>query len=545
MGEKSVQELLDIHSRGKTDAERWRHLYRDAYRLVQPARDQIDNPQRGQRKHDVVFDSTGVASSAKAANRLQDLMFPTGKKIVTPKPGPMFENAEAEVVNRISDELNVINDRWHAALWRSNFQTVVNEGIQDLLIGTMSMLFNEGPPWDPFHFTAVPQFQIMLQEGAWGTIATVSRETRLRPQVAKQQWPNSKIDPKQQGSGSGPAEGDGDKRVYIEITYPDDASVIIPDGELMGVPTRWYYTVIDVEANKKIFEKDKVIEVASPWIVGRWQKVAEETRGRGPILQALPDIRTANKVVELVLKSASLAITGIWTAVDDGVFNPNTSKFTPGSFIPVASNGGSRGPSIAPLLFPGNFDVSQLVLEDIRTQIQKALFDNQLPPMNSPVRTATEFVARLRDVQMDIGPAAGRLQKEVIEPLYLRGLHILRRKNMISIPDELQLDSQSISLDVVSPLAQRQALDEVQKLVQYIELVSFLGPEILQLKVKIEDIPQWLSQQMGIDPKLLRPAEGEEGQQNVLEVVGQIMAANQMGAQNGQAQTPAPAPVAA
>lgn len=536
MGEKSVKDLLDDHERGKTDNLRWRHLYRDAYRYTQPARDTVDNPQRGQRRFDIVFDSTGVKSAAKAANRLQDLLFPTGKNIVEPQPGPQFQGQDESVLQEIGKQLMDVNERWHAALWKSNFQQVINEGLQDILIGTTALLFNEGPPDDPFHFTAVPQFSINILEGPWGTISTVSREVRLRAEVAKKQWPTSNIDPSETGNAS---EGDGDKRTYVEITYPDDETAIVPPGELMPVPTQWWYTVIDVEKQQKIFPNDREIETASPWIVGRWQKVAEETRGRGPILQALPDIRTANKIVELVLKNASLAITGIWTVVDDGVFNPNTASFQSGSMIPVAANGGSRGPSIAPLEFPGNFDVSQLVLADQREQIKEALFDNNLPPVAGPVRTATEFVERLRSLQMDIGPAGGRIQKEIIDPLYLRGLHILRKKGLISIPRDLRLDSQTISLQVVSPIARRQSLDNIERIVQYIELLrTLVGPEILNLKVKTDAVPAELAKEFGIPADLMR---NMLEQQQVLEVVAQAVTSQQ---EQGIAPTQAPAAAA-
>lgn len=527
MGTKSVRELIQDHDRAKTDKERWRHLYRDAYRYTQPARDTIDNPQRGQRRFDIVFDSTGVKSTAKAAGRLQDLIFPTGKNIVEPRPGPQFNAQEADVVRQIGDQLSEANEKWHAALWRSNFQQVINEGIQDILIGTMSLLFNEGPNHDPFHFTAVPQFSICILEGPWGTISTVSREIRLRPSVAAKQWPTARIDPNAKGNAS---EGDGDRRAYVEITYPDEDSVLVAPGDMMGTPTRWFYTVIDIEEEKKVLD-DQPIDVASPWIVGRWQKVAEETRGRGPVLQALPDIRTANKVVELILKNASLAITGIWTAVDDGVFNPNTAQFQSGGFIPVASNGGTRGPSIAPLEFPGNFDISEIILADQREQIKEALFDNNLPPLAGPPRTATEFVERLRNLQVEIGPAAGRLQKEVMEPLYLRGLHILRRKGLISIPADLQLDSQTISLDVVSPINQRQALDNIAKVVQFLELVSFLGPEILHTKVATDEMPAFFADELGVNSKLLRSLGGQQG---VLDAVGRIIAGAQGATPNAE-----------
>ena len=86
-------------------------------------------------------------------------------------------------------------------------------------------------------------------------------------------------------------------------------------------------------------------------------------------MTALPDIKTANKVVELILKNASIAVTGIWLADDDGVLNPANIKLVPGSIIPKAV--GSSG--LTPLQAPGRFDVSHLVLEDLRARIRHAL----------------------------------------------------------------------------------------------------------------------------------------------------------------------------
>ena len=102
----------------------------------------------------------------------------------------------------------------------------------------------------------------------------------------------------------------------------------------------------------------------SPFISFRWLKGAGEIYGRSPVMSALPDIKTANKVVELILKNASIAVTGIWLADDDGVLNPANIRLVPGSIIPKAV--GSSG--LTPLQAPGRFDVSNLVLEDLRAQ---------------------------------------------------------------------------------------------------------------------------------------------------------------------------------
>ena len=89
-------------------------------------------------------------------------------------------------------------------------------------------------------------------------------------------------------------------------------------------------------------------------------------------MKALPDIKTANKVVELVLKNASIAVTGIWQADDDGVLNPATVELVPGTIIPKA--GGSSG--LTPLETPGRFDVSEIVLESLLGRTDLRAYDN-------------------------------------------------------------------------------------------------------------------------------------------------------------------------
>src|SRR3546814_7919284 len=128
----------------------------------------------------------------------------------------------------------------------------------------------------------------------------------------------------------------------------------------------------------------------TPCVNFRWLKAPGEVYGRSPVMKALPDIKTANKVVELILKNASIAVTGIWHADDDGVLNPATVRLVPGAIIPKAQ--GSAG--LTPLAAPGRFDVSQLVLDDLRARIRHALLVDRLGSVEAPRMTATEVHPR-------------------------------------------------------------------------------------------------------------------------------------------------------
>ena len=153
--------------------------------------------------------------------------------------------------------------------------------------------------------------------------------------------------------------------------------------------------------------------LSSPFINFRWSKAPGEKYGRSPVMKALPDIKTANKVVELVLKNASIAVTGIWQVDDDGVINPANIKLVPGTIIPKAV--GSAG--LTPLEAPGRFDVSELVLDQVRARIRRALLVDQLGQVDGPRMTATEVLERAAEMARLLGATYGRLQSELLTPL--------------------------------------------------------------------------------------------------------------------------------
>ncbi|HEY1096102.1 MAG TPA: portal protein, partial [Alphaproteobacteria bacterium] len=207
------------------------------------------------------------------------------------------------------------------------------------------------------------------------------------------------------------------------------------------------------------------------------------------------DIKTANKVVELILKNASIAVTGIWQADDDGVLNPANIKLTPGTIIPKAV--GSSG--LTPLKMPGSFDVSQLVLDDLRARIKQSLLADRLSSVNDKRMTATEILERSADAARLLGAVYGRLQGELLMPLVERALSILQRRGII--PSFL-LDGQEFSVDFISPLARAQNQADVQATLAWLNTAQQFGPAA----AATIDVPKtlaWLGQQLGVPPHLM------------------------------------------
>lgn len=283
------------------------------------------------------------------------------------------------------------------------------------------------------------------------------------------------------------AEGDPDLRVgVIEAVAPNRRGYV-------------YAAVLEAEGDGTVLAHSRF--EMSPFINFRWLKAPGEVYGRSPVMKALPDIKTANKVVELTLKNASIAVTGIWQADDDGVLNPANIRLVPGTIIPKAV--GSAG--LQPLAAPGRFDLSQLVLNDLRARIRTALLADKLGQPDNPRMTATEVLERASDMARVLGATYGRLQSELLTPLVMRAIHILRRRG--EIPD-LIVDGHLIDLQYNSPLARNQAQRDARNVLTWLTAVAGLGPAGQQA-IDAAGAARWLGRTFNIPSELMRPESAE------------------------------------
>jgi hypothetical protein len=249
----------------------------------------------------------------------------------------------------------------------------------------------------------------------------------------------------------------------------------------------------------------------SPFVTFRWTKGAGDVYGRSPVMTALPDVKTANKVVELVLQNASMAITGMWQADDDGVLNPHNIRLRPGAVIPKAP--GSAG--LTPLETPGRFDVSDLILDDLRARIRHTLLVDRLGPVKDARMTATEVLERSSESARLLGAVYGRLYAELIDPLVRRALAILARRG--EIPAAV-VDRRVVEPRHQGPLARAQARDDVQHVLSWIEQTQKLGGAAADT-VDVPAVARWLARTLGVPAELVRDGP------NVAETVADAAAA--------------------
>jgi nucleotide-binding universal stress UspA family protein len=253
-------------------------------------------------------------------------------------------------------------------------------------------------------------------------------------------------------------------------------------------------------------------------------KVAGEIYGRGPVITALPDIKTLNKTKELLLKNAALAISGVYTAADDGVINPATIRIVAGAIIPVARNGGPQGESLKALPRSGDFNVSQLVINDLQQNIKRILLDESLPPDNMSARSATEVVERMKELSQNLGSAFGRLINETMIPLVEKILQVMDDRGLIDMP--LRVNGLEVRVMPTSPLAMSQNMEEIQNIMQYAQIISGFGQEA-QFALKKGEAMDMIAEKLGVPAKLrYSPEERAMEMQKAAQMAQQFAAAN-------------------
>jgi hypothetical protein len=462
-------------------------LYRDAYEFALPQRQLYgywEGNSVGQKKMTRVFDSTAITSTQRFANRLQSGIFPPQRKWCRLEPGmdiPQDRKAQALAV------LDLYNEKMFAVLKQSNFDIAIGEFLLDLAVGTAGMLVLPGDDVQPINFIPVPMFLIAYEEGANGQVDKIYRRMRMKGEAITQQWMDAElpIEVKQRID-----QKPGDEVELLEAT--------IYDAERGD----WCYHVIDKTSKQEIVYRRMV---GNPWVISRYMKVAGEIYGRGPLLTALPDIKTLNKTLELLLKNASLAVAGVYTAADDGVLNPQTVKILPGAIIPVARNGGPQGESLRPLPRSGDFNVSQIVINDLRQNIKRVLLDESLPPDNMSARSATEVVERMKELAQNLGSAFGRLINETMVPLVGRILQVMDEKGLIDLP--LRVNGLEVKVSPVAPLAMAQNMEEINSIMQFMQIAATMGNEG-QLAIKTSDALDFIGDKLGV-PASVRTTAAE------------------------------------
>ena len=492
-----IDKLIARATKAFQERDQNRQLFEDCYEYMLPYRNTFNNQDKTHNRPTVQYDSTAMHAASNFVNTMQANFTPLFTRWAELKAGPGIDKKNRKKFNK---ELEKLTDIIFTYINASNFSTASAEMFFDWGIGTGSLWLHEGDENQPLNFVSSPMSQIGLSEGRFGTVDGRFREYKVKARLLEATWPNDDV--KLDDSLRDMKRDNPDQEVAVIETFTYDYDMFV-----------WRYKVIYEKSKHCLVEKEYKEDIC---FTPRWLKIPGHAMGIGPFVLAMADVKTLNKMKEYMLRNAALSVFGVYTVAGTGGFNPNTAKIAPNAFIPVERNGGPSGPSIQPLQRTGSFDIADYMLNDLKESIRKTMLDTRLPEQQATPATAFEIAERIKEFQQDIGSAYGRAMFEFVQPLFKRIISILERKGLIQLPEGFEIDNFFVQVQVVSPIAQTQAIEDVNKFIQAFQMSAGIKPELALLAYEIEKAPQWINEKTGAPAELLRDITPEEIKKSLL-----------------------------
>ena len=400
---------------------------------------------QGEARTEVLFDSTAITANNLLASSLHGTLTSPSLQWFHLKLRNDALNQERDVQLWLEDSARKMYDVFN----ETNFNTEVHELYLDLCsIGTGAIFVEEaakGFDVEGIHFNTLHISEFYIRENINGRVDTLYRRYKLTARQAVQEFGEDNL---------------GEKVLESLEKKPDKEFVFIHAVE----PTEDYERGSGETADTKlpfhschVCEEDQmVVRVGGynefPYLVPRWAKATGESFGRSPSFNALPDIKTLNKAVEIGLKAWAKAIDPPLLVTDDGVIG--RVRVTPGGLTVVRSDGAVR-----PLQVATNWQITDMKENQLRAAIRQAYYSDQLQLQSGPQMTATEVQVRYELMQRLLGPTLGRFQSEFLNPLIERVFGImLRAEALIPAPEIIQ--GQTVDVEYVGPLARSQRMEE-------------------------------------------------------------------------------------
>lgn len=507
---RTIENILTRYSKAKARQLQWESLLKEAYTLAMPERNVFDRKDEGQEESQGIYDSTAMISANSFVSTMLRLLFPPDTPFAKLAIGPLVPKEDRTELQALLDQ---VNDIHFNAVKASNFYVEIVPFLYDLFAGTACMIVQKGDDFHPFNHRAIPMNQIAFEEDARGQVNAVYRLWCIKEDEVLQNWPKGKY------SAEGSQEGCPKEIEVLETVYYDFEKKV------------WQYAVINKAKKDYIYQATMKY---NPFNVSRWTNISGEINGRGPLLQAMPELRFLNRLKYFSSEALPFRTFPILTVTDDDALDPDKFVLQPGMLNKVERNGGPNGPSVQALNYSGDVQYEQYETEEIRYNIKKLTLDEQMPAINGPAKTATEWAQRANEIRQDRTVAFAKIQNEVIRQIFIKQMHILYE--MGALPQDFyqqfkieDINEFVLKMDIESPISRQQKMEEAQQAFSIIQAMLATDPQATATVFKMEEMFEDLGLTLGIQAKYVRnAAEREELKQAQAQQAEQMQNADAM-----------------
>ena len=452
-----ARELKNNLSRLREQRSTWESHWQEVSDYCLPRKAEVTKERsRGDKRNLLLFDATSVHALELLAASLHGMLTSSANRWFSLRYKEEELNDNDEAKEWLEDSM----DKMYLSFARSNFQQEIFECYHDLICFGTSALMIEEDEEDIIRFSARHIKEIYIQENKKGFADTIYRRFKIPAQAAVEKFGLENL--------SREIKNIFQKEPFeeIEIVHVVRPRTVYNSSKLdkKNMP---FQSVYFEEHSGHIISIGGFREM--PYVIPRYLKASTEIYGRSPAMNALPDIKVLNKIVETSLKAAAKQVDPPLLVSDDSMLSP--IRMSAGSINYYRA--GSRD-SIQPLQIAQNTSVTLNQENQRRQAIAKIFHVDQLMMADERTMTATEVIQRNEQKMRILGPVLGRLQSELLQPLILRVFNIMLRNRLFNEAPEV-LANQEIDIEYVSPMALAQRGQELQSLMRGLEIFGSIG----------------------------------------------------------------------
>lgn len=496
---RTAKDLIAAFEAHVSARSNWTDLWDDCGRYCIPEFGPIQGTTAPGHRHPVPLDATGMKGARILSSGIHANTWGGDDPFTLRTPGPEDEAG--------SEEQEYLNDlaRWGIeVLQNSTFPNRYAEGLRLLTVfGTLAIFAEWTEGAESPHFLPFAPHQFVFDENSRGEIVEFAREFDLTAGEAEELFGADAL----HSSIAGDARNEGTrgkKHKFIHFIYRRTGN----DGtkrDVLNMP--WASCWLD---------RQNCVEVKEsgyrhlPVFIVRYERGQYEKYGRSPAMEALPDMRTANRRMELLFHNQEMqTFPPLVVDNDDRI---KTKEIKPGAVIRVNTSGGFQ-PFFLQVASAG-FAESAAQLATDRENILGAFHADlfALFQQQSDADTATEVVTRDRERIQLIAPIVTRINAEFWNPfitwLIARGIELGRAP----LPPESFGDRLAFKVQYTTRFDAKLARVEVDAIRRTVAEVAETGMLLSQnqdlaIMVDFEKTARTIATANGVGRKLIRSQE--------------------------------------
>lgn len=455
------------------------------------------------------YDSTAVQAVFDLAAAINDTL--TNRAVQWSKF--RFRDSALNENDAAKEWLEDTNNRLHRALDRSNFYSEIAKSYQNLVcLANMSLLIesqgvNANGNFKGIKCTSLHLAQIAFLENDHGRVDYMVRRFKMNLKQIQEHWPDFKDEDIERDAAKNPSKK---YEIYHCIKPRRKGEYKVNEDGLSPSPEkRPIASIYVLKKNQHLLEEGGFYEFPAP--TTRWTIMPTEVYGTGPAHNALADVRTLNKYVELDLKARALAAQPpLLTTQRNAIGNLN---LRPGqvSYLRDVNQ-------VKEYQTQARFDINIQGIQDLRQRVRSMfLLDKLLLPPREEIgeMTAFETAKRVQEMQRILGPTFSRLNDELLTPIVARVYNIMSRENGFKPKPQVLLDAMQrgggrLEIEYINPLARAQKAEEllaIQQFMQNLGAAAQLGLEEALDNINIDAAAKIAARQLGVPEKVIEDEE--------------------------------------